>query len=249
MVTPTIDGFLAASANGQYQSTNFANLSVSSAPTVSGTTGARRGLSFFTIPTLGGSVTGGLTTITSGLNNNAACGVIHAQEINFGTYTFGTGWSGTGTTMPTKTIQGSSIQTASPMLAIAVTSNVTATTPTITITYTNQAGTASQSMTYVLPTNSAVTSAYILNSFLASGDVGVRAVSNVSSSAGSAGTFQLFGCLPISMDGYSASPLNSPVVAPNPQFQFAGGEQIGFYSLGQIGNNNPNTFTMTVIGG
>lgn len=139
-----------------------------------------------------------------------------------------------GTAMPTRTIAGTSVQTASVIPILEVTTALTATTPTITITYTDQDGNTGQTCTVTLPTSPALTTCFNLAPHLATGDTGMRAVTNMSTSAGSAGTLKVYGFIPIAY----GVPLSPAAIGPQPLsntlpfFPFKASDEFAIYRFG-----------------
>lgn len=139
-----------------------------------------------------------------------------------------------GVTMPTKTVRGTSIQTAADVAFVRVSATLTATTPVLTLTYTNQSGTGSRTATMTLPTNAAVDSCYFIPPHFQTGDSGIYDLTNMSISTGSAGTLQVYGVLPFSKGvtsgvlGYHTDFLSALEVP----YMGVSGENIGFYRLG-----------------
>jgi hypothetical protein len=86
-----------------------------------------------------------------------------------------------------------------------------------------------------LPTNAAINTAFRIAPYLANGDTGIRAITNISTSAGSAGVLTIYGLLTINATT-STSIANfgnlSPLESPTPAFLWEAGERIGFYRYG-----------------
>lgn len=127
---------------------------------------------------------------------------IDITDTGSGTHTLS--WANTpGVSMPTKTIRvdgaESSIQTATMMPALNVTTSLTgSTTPQMTITYTDQDGNTGASSSMTLPSNPSIRSLFQMAPHLASGDTGVRAITDMTSSVnGTAGQIMLLGFLPL----------------------------------------------------
>lgn len=123
-------------------------------------------------------------------------------------------------TTPTRQIYGatSSVQLTCPKTMVYISATLTATTPVLTITYKNQAGTGSRTATMTLPTGALVNSAFDINPHLQSGDTGITDITNLSISTGSAGTIKIVYLFPLFMDsnlqGIPNPLLNSQVLYP-----------------------------------
>ena len=118
-----------------------------------------------------------------------------ALEYNMGSLAVSTNTFTDGVSMPVKNVLGNSIQTAAEMTVVVATTALTATTPVLTITYTDQDGNTGNTATLTLPTNVSVNSGFLVHPHLANGDTGIRDITNVSISTGSAGVLGIFGLL------------------------------------------------------
>lgn len=130
---------------------------------------------------------------------------------------------------------GASVQADAQLVALVATVALTATTPTITITYTNQDGVGSRTATVLLPTSIAVNTAFLLRpDQLQAGDTAIRSVENISKSAGTAGTLKLFGLNPIGVEAQSGLLIgaNDSIQVPKECVEVYAGENIGFYAMG-----------------
>lgn len=205
---------------------------VPAATTTSGYISAHRCKTPFTVPSFSGPTEAYLTycDMTYGASNHV---LLMALEYDLGNINMSTGTFTQNLTMPSKTIEGASIQTASMLTLATVTSAVTATTPGLTITYTNQSGTGGQSASMTLPTNTnTLNTAYLMTPHLASGDTGVRAITACTKSAGSAGTINFYGLLPLAFGTTStgmASGTSSPLTTPFPNFPIAAADTISWW--------------------
>lgn len=189
----------------------------------------------FVVPTLGAGVTAAYFTEIAMAASNVTTVVVAAHETLLGTLTVSGNLFTAGSAMPTKTIEGSSVVTATVLPILAATATITATTPVITITYVNQDGTGSRTATMTMPTNSTATSAYLITPHLQAGDTGIRSVTNISTSTGSAGTFGVYGLLPQAVSISSASsfsPALTALRAPFPMIPFVAGDCLAFYQFG-----------------
>jgi hypothetical protein len=136
---------------------------------------------------------------------------------------------------------GETVQADAVHVAIVATAALTATTPTITIGYTNQDGTSGRTATVVLPTNIAVNTAYFIRpNQLQAGDTAIRSVESISKSAGTAGTLKLLGLTPLTTDVGSGLLVgaNDSIQIPKKCVEFYPGEVIGFYPMAQSSATN-----------
>lgn len=193
----------------------------------------------FIMPAPGTGLKGGILTLADFHSNGAGQHFI-CLEYLLGTLTLSGNAFSAGVTMPTKMIRGANVQTASSLAFLVVTTAGTATTPTITITYTNQDGTTGQTIAPVLPTTPLVNTAFYLNpSMLANGDSGIRAVTGMSSSVTTgAMVAAVYGCLVLNPVIVSTpnQPLGSPepLLSPTtPLYLCESGEAINAYRTDQ----------------
>lgn len=200
----------------------------------------RRYANNITLPNaFGTGVQAAYLTAFSGTTFAAGGIVIVAIEYVLGTLTVSGNSFAAGVSMPTKIlrISGSnqSVQTATLLPIVVATAALTATTPTLTVTYTNQSGTGLKTATLSMPTNVAINTGYNLIPTLATGDTGVQAVTNMSISAGTVGTLKVYGLLPLGMfvSGGSVNTTTiGPLTTPEPIYPIAAGESLGFYEFG-----------------
>lgn len=238
----SIDNILGAFAagNGFNRILSIPTGQASAATTSCGSTNIGRSSTQFTIPSVGGGLSGIYLTDVSLVPSNTSAGLtLMALEYLLGTLTVsGNVFSSAGSvSMPTKTVRGSAIQTASLIPVVAIINSLTATTPVLTITYTDQNGNTGQTCTMTLPTNPAFEGCFLMTPHLANGDTGVQAVTNISISTGSAGVLKVFGLLPIHAAYMSgASPINRvgnspPLRLPFPPLLCEPGEVLAFYNF------------------
>lgn len=205
------------------------------ATTNSGKISVKRYPDGFTVPSLGSGITAAYFTEIAMAMPIAVSTLVAAHETLLGSLTVSTNTFSSGSAMPTKTIEGASVTTASVIPILVATVALTATTPVVTITYTDQDGNTGNTCTMTLPTNSTRTSGYLMTPHLASGDTGVRAVTNMSISTGSAGTLAVYGLLPqaVAVNSITASGtyLNA-LTAPLPMIPFSATEVLGIYQFG-----------------
>lgn len=162
-----------------------------------------------------------------------------ALEVVNGTMTFNgsTGSFSSGTTNPNRRIYGASAATqwasSKPMLYVSTT--LTATTPAITITYTNQAGTGSRTTSAItLPTNSVANSAFNLAPFLQSGDTGIQSVQNIVTTGGASGVIKVASLFPLLYDtvSVSGSTIAQPLTNPQVLYPLLANDVISFWKTG-----------------
>lgn len=202
----------------------------------SGSILANRSPDTFTVPSLGASVGGAYCSYCALVTDNAPEITIAAIEYSLGTLTVSGNSFAAGVSMPTKTVRGTSIQTASTILAVVITATLTAANPVLTITYADQDGNTGATATLTLPTNSTINTVFYVNPHLANGDTGAQSVSNISISAGSAGTLKVYGLLPLAI----APQANTQVcidslTIPLIPWILVAGDVIAFYHFGSNG--------------
>lgn len=138
-------------------------------------------------PGVGGSYDGMYLTyarllpMTGGVSLAKASAVL-AIEYTLGTLTLNGDSFADGVAMPSKLIDGATVQTCADMALLHVSTAGTATTPVITTTYTNERGTTSRTCALTLPTTPNISSAYLMNPHLQAGDSGIRDITGMSSS-------------------------------------------------------------------
>lgn len=185
-----------------------------------------------TIPSLGTGLSGVIFPYIEITSEDSKCGFAIGIEYLLGTLTVSGNSFADGVVMPTKTIKGVSLQTAAQMVFAVVTTSLTATTPTLTTTYKNQAGTGGKVCTMTLPTNPVIDSAYLLTPNLANGDTGIQDITNISIDTGSAGVISIYGLLVLRMT--SCAPTAQSIgpyslTVPHIMWPAIAGEVIGFY--------------------
>lgn len=161
-----------------------------------------------TVPSLGTGLTGMYIT-NFNYTSQLKVGAYLMNEFSLGTLTVSGNVFADGSVMPTKTIRKTSITTASQMAFAVVTTTLVATTPVLTITYTDQNGNTGNTATMTLPTNAAANSAYAIHPHLATGDTGIQDITNISISTGTAGVINIFGCLILARTGEAATAHNN----------------------------------------
>lgn len=188
----------------------------------------------YTIPSVGTGVSGYVLSCLSYATEDTGLGLICGLEYLLGTLTVSGNSFASGVSMPTKTVSGTSITTAASVIIIEVTTSLVSTTPTLTITYTNQAGTGSRTATMVLPTDSSIKSGFMMAPHLQSGDTGVRAITGMSISTGTAGVINAYGVLPTALASATGHALVTDDITAmtKPVYLAEAGESFGFWRIG-----------------
>ena len=206
--SPTIDAAISAATNGLMQRMYYFRGAAgnTAATTTSGSTSIFRCPQRIQMPSSNGSgIAGFIATNIFAFSRDAATGMFVGLEYELGSLAVSGNTFTDGVAMPTKTIRGTSITTAASLVFAVATVAVTATTPVLTITYTDQDGNTNQTATLTLPTSPLINTGFYVTPHLASGDTGIRDVTNISISTGSAGTIKIYGVLPLAAS-------NQPVV-------------------------------------
>jgi hypothetical protein len=171
------------------------------------------------------------------MSANGGCSSIVAAEFDLGTLTVsGNTFSGAGT-MPTRRYNDkTAVQTASTYSMLVVNTALTATTPVVTITYTDQSGNTGNTATLTLPTSPVINTAFLISPHLANADTGIRAITNMSISTGSAGILKVYGLLPIALG--TTEDLSNPqtpdiIPVAQPMWQLKGADSIAVYQIGK----------------
>jgi len=210
----------------------YVKTTTTSATTSSGYVNLCRVPTSIVVPSFGGSVTAAYFTYIRSCVSNGSVPIIGGHETLLGTLTVSGNSFAAGSTMPTKTIEGSSIQTSSMFTVIVATTALTATTPVLTVTYTDQDGNTGQTATMTLPSSPTLNTGFFLTPHLASGDTGVRAITNMSISTGSAGVLKAYGVIPqhATACGLTESATSLDFLqAPFPLVPFSAGDSLSFY--------------------
>jgi hypothetical protein len=228
--------------NGIYSQLLFLNTPgvTTNANTTSGYETIQRHPITFAVPSVGGAnLTMRFPNVKlcgASANSTLFCGI----EYELGSLAVSGNAYTDGVAMPSKTLYTTSEQTAAALILLVSTVTLTATTPVVTINYTNQDGTTGRSCTLTLPSSVAANSAFLVTPHLQSGDTGIRDLSasgpnGLSISTGSAGTLKLYGILPLAYGaGNNAGTIScpSPMAFPANMWPCLSGEKIGFYRLG-----------------
>lgn len=236
-VVDSVDNILASSStNGHFHRLLIDAVGTTTAATVnSGSTTWQRFPNPLTIPTVGAGLTGLHFTHIRAMTDTSKSGILVALETPFGTLTVSGNSFADGSAMPSKTIRGSSIQTGALISFAVVTTTLVATTPVLTITYTDQDGNTGQTATLTLPTNAAANSSFCITPHLANGDTAIRDITAVSISAGTAGVIKLFGCQVLyDAPGSAGNSANGAHILslPKPMFIASAGEIVSVYRSG-----------------
>lgn len=234
--------------------TGFLPNNTTAATANSGSVTAQRYPLPITLPTLGTGVTGAHLTYCRAMSVNSGITVMVGIEYLLGTLTVSGNSYSHGVSMPTKTIRGTSTITAASEIFAVVTTTMSATTPVLTFNYTDQDGNTGASGSITMPSNAASGSAYRLSPHLASGDIGIRALSasgpnGLSISTGTSGVVRIYGVLPLWVGSqnvaYSTATVDPLTVSEVPYLVEAG-ENIGVYRYG-ITTNSATACAMNFI--
>jgi hypothetical protein len=184
------------------------------------------------IPSVGANVAGFVASNVSMHNEDAGTGMIVGLDYLLGSLDVATSVFTDGVAMPTKTIRGTSIQTAAGLCFAVVRTTLVATTPTVTVTFTDDLGSSGQTCAPVLPTNARANSCFNLQSLFSSGSVGVRDVTGMTISTGSSGIIDIYGILPLHLSFTNSSNYGTGFVS-NFQIPYLieANDYIGFYRL------------------
>lgn len=205
------------------------------ATTTSGFTTTQRFPETVTVPTMGAPVTRAYC-VFGAVQIATASTFVAAIETTLGTLTVSGNSFASGSAMPSRKIAtGESLSTAATECYLVATVALSATTPVVTITYTNAEGVGSRTATLTLPTGVAVNSAFDITPHLQSGDTGVSSVQNISISTGTAGTLRVYGLLPLYIAPVPAAQGTSymnPSTLARDIYGVESGDVIGFYRHG-----------------
>jgi hypothetical protein len=236
------DSFLAQNTNfGGYYQEYFSRALANStnANATSGSVAVQRMPSPLTMPSsFGTGVTGCIFTKIDMISNVSNTMILAGIEYDLGSINMSTGAFSDGRTMPSKIVNGVSVQTASIIPMLAVTASVTAVAPAITITYKNQGGTGSRTATLTTANNPLLGSAFCIAPHLQSGDTGIQDITNITKSAGSAGTVHVYGILPLAISGAGTNQGSyqgfDPMTLSLYPYTVEASEIISFYSIGSV---------------
>jgi len=208
------------------------------ANTTSGFVSCRKFRETFTIPTMTSPVTGAYCTYCA-FGSYSSGTIRFAAETLLGTLTVSGSSFSAGSTMPTRKVAGgSSVATKAYEVMAVVTTAFTATTPTITISYTNEAGTSGRTATLTLPSNPAIDTAFRVIPHLQSGDYGITSIQDIDTSTGSGGVMKIYGLLNIYAGGNTATNHIGIIAAGADEiYEVQGGDVIGCYQYGLTGTD------------
>ena len=208
-VLNSIDNIIASSEdNGPFTRFYYSTIgtATTAATTSSGYVNAQRFPNPLTmLSSFGAGITGAVFPYVRCMSDDPDSHFICGIEYDMGTLTISGNSFADGVAMPTKVVRGTSLQTASQIAFLVVNSTLTATTPVITITYTDQGGTTSNTATLTLPTNPVVNSSFLITPHLASGDTGIRDITNMSTNVGTGGILKIYGLLILNIVGNQAA--------------------------------------------
>lgn len=237
-VLNSLDNMLSqASAQGMWvRGLDSAVVATTAASTTCGYVSACRFPNSLVIPTLGGTVTGAYVTLCRMVGARASCVFVAALEVLLGTLTVSGNVFADGSIMPTRLVNGVSQVLATMIPMLVVNTALTATTPAVTITYTDQDGNTGNSAVLTLPTNPVINTAFCIMPHMVAGDTGIIDITNISISAGSAGVLKVYGLVPINNIPIDQTPYNAPMLDPIPQAQImprlVAADIISFYRYG-----------------
>lgn len=235
----SIDAMISATNTGGYWSHFFFGINPSTTTAATENCGGVTIQKFsneVVVPTLGSGIASarfpGLKMLSTTADSTAFCGL----QYELGSLAVSTNTFTSGVSMPSKTIASTSTTTAASLvMAVVTVSTSGGASPVLTTTYTNQDGTASRTSTMTLPNSITLLSGFALWPHLQGTDTGIRSVSNMSISSGSAGTIKIYGILPLAF-GHSqvacAMMSGAPVSTPNVMWPCGAGETIAFYRIG-----------------
>lgn len=242
----SIDGLISSAMSNNTRPVLFQGFTTANSTAANITSGSvtiQRCPASYTTSNYGGGVTSAYPFVQLFSENQAT--MLAALEISMGTLTINGNSFADGSTMGTKSLRvGGASYTetlASIFPVVFVSATATSTTPVLTITYVNQAGTGGRTCTMTLPSNVAINSCFAMAPHLQSGDTGVRDISNMSISTGTAGTLKVLGLLPIYVSAQNGAGSSYPMTeqlglnCPFPIYPMASGDIIGFYLLGTFG--------------
>jgi len=238
-VLDSLDAMLKASANNGMWTRFFMYTTgvTTAANATSGLLSAQKFDRVLKLPaSFGGGVSQGFCTACQMCCEDATSHFIAGLAYKLGSIDMNAGTFTDGVAMPTKIVDKVSVLTASQMAFCFVSAALTATTPVITITYTDQDGNGSASAALTLPTSPALGSAFFIDPHLANGDTGIRDVTNITKSAGTVGTLDIYGFLLIGTSGQTQNfeAVHAPMLAlPSVIWPIEVNDEIHFLRLGQ----------------
>jgi hypothetical protein len=235
--TPSINGLILANANYNSAELPFsftipATVTLLSTQDVS-TASSRRYPALISCPSYSNPCLGYIVTNCSvfGRVDSFVIGL----EYLLGSINIGTGVFTPGVVMPTKTIRGESIVTASNIVMANINTAVSGTAVSLTMTYTNDNGVSNRTaFINNFPTSIAVNSAFNIIKNVQTGDYGIRSIQNITKIGGTSGVIDFYGILPLayvnSSGGTGFCSAMTPLTNPIPAYLFESDEKIGIYS-------------------
>jgi len=241
----SVDDLLANSnSKGSFTRFFYSNetANVTAGTTTAGYVTARRFSNAITLPAFTGNA---YLTYGRVFSSGTLVNAFMALEVTLGTLTISGNSFADGSVMPTRRLfGGSSVQTASMLPMLWVSTTTVATTPTLTVTYTNQAGATSHTAAPVLTTGTAANTAINLLPHLQSGDTGIQDVTGMSISAGTGGVVKAVGLIPLVIANQQTSSTSvavDPLGYPYEMFPLQGSDVLSFWVMG----NSISTMSMT----
>jgi len=207
-LSPTVNNFISQnSAKGSFcrliSSTGGAGAKTAATVASGYITGMRYPDPLVLPSSFGTGVTGCIPTQILLHNAGSTSGgvMVAGLEVPLGSINVGTNVFTDGSAMPSRSLIGAnnSIQSAAMMVTAVITTALSSTTPTLTITYKNQAGTGSRSASMTLPVAVAL-SAFSMMPHFQGTDTGVQDITNISSSGGMSGVVQFYGIIPLAAE-------------------------------------------------
>lgn len=182
------------------------------------------------MPSFGTGINCAFSTFADMWNEDSSTTMLLGIEYNFGSIALSSGTFTDGVAMPTKTVGGASVQTASMLSFCHIDSTLTGS-PALSITYTDQDGNTGNTCSMTLPSGSLISSGFFMNPHLANGDTAIRDITACSRTGGTGGTVSFRGLLPLAWQikgDYAISPL----LYSMPKFPIATGETLAIWRFG-----------------
>jgi len=239
-VLSSIDAILdTAATNGPWSRVYAGQIAATTSATAnSGYVTSQRFPTAMTMPAMTSVSTFYLTHFRA-VSSQAPVILLLADEYLLGTLNTGTNAFTDGVAMPSKLIEGASTQTATQLAVAVVSTALGASTSALTITYTNQGGTANQTATMTLPNSSAVNSAFMIDPHLATNDTGIQDVTSLSVATTFTGVVKIYGLIVLGLAAQGTGAASSSqaigldcLSAPIFPWPVAAADALGFYSFG-----------------
>lgn len=237
-IQPNINNFIAQnSADGGWWRSYYSNVGTATktlATTTSGYITGRRFPNPISVNSSMGSNGLILTSIVFQQMVDVPTAMGAFLEVDMGTINMNTGTFTDGSAMPSRRIVGNTSTTAmAAPLVVLVSEGVTATAPVVTITYDNQAGTGSRSAALTLSNSPVDKSVFVVNPHFQSGDTAVQDVTNITKSAGTAGTMKVYGLYPLQVGNSGNGMIMNPAWSTSiPKIVLEASDTIAFYDFG-----------------